>query len=61
MKLSDNDGADYRAHLFREEGGHVPSTAAFYRDEETLALVVGTLDNPQNREQLRCDTCNRIM
>lgn len=48
--LAARDGqADYRVHL---KG--VPNVGAFFRDEEGVALVMGTLDNPLSREHLRC-------
>ena len=52
--LSVRDGqSDYRVHMERLEGV-VPHVGAFFRDDEGVALVMGTLDNPNNREQLRC-------
>ncbi|CAM9810245.1 unnamed protein product [Ectocarpus sp. 6 AP-2014] len=55
-KMDGSDGrGDYRVHLTdRAEGSHGHNTVgAFFRDEEGLALVMGTLDNPQDRHQLR--------
>lgn len=58
--LSDGRG-DYRIHLGSgngEEGSRSSNKlsntlGAFYRDEGGLALVMGTLNNPTNRQQLR--------
>lgn len=41
--------ADYRVHL-----EDFPNVGAFFRDEEGVALVMGTLDSPLSREHLRC-------
>lgn len=60
--LSDGRG-DYRVHLQQHESGsNVDSSntiGAFYRDEDGLALVLGTLDTPKDRQQLRCVTPTR--
>ncbi|CAB1121233.1 unnamed protein product [Ectocarpus sp. CCAP 1310/34] len=55
-KMDGSDGrGDYRVHLADQaEGSHGHNTlGAFFRDEKGLALVMGTLDNPQDRHQLR--------
>ncbi|CAM9776369.1 unnamed protein product [Ectocarpus fasciculatus] len=54
MDGSDGRG-DYRVHLADRAGGNRGhnTVGAFFRDEEGLALVMGTLDNPQDRHQLR--------
>lgn len=59
--LSDGRG-DYRVHLQHHDGGSSSSgdlsntVGCFYRDNEGLAVVLGTLDNPKNRQELRCVT-----
>ncbi|CAM9151364.1 unnamed protein product [Ectocarpus sp. 12 AP-2014] len=52
-KMDGSDGrGDYRVHLADQADGH-NTVGAFFRDDEGLALVMGTLDNPQDRHQLR--------
>lgn len=57
--LSDGRG-DYRIHLQQHEegssGGRSNTVGAFYRDGDGLALVLGTLENPEDRQHLRCVT-----
>lgn len=45
---------DYRIHL--REGGELGSNnvGSFFRDEEWIALVMGTLQNLYSREEVRC-------
>ncbi|CAM9254349.1 unnamed protein product [Laminaria digitata] len=53
VKMDGSDGhGDYRVHLEHSESGS-PTVGAFYRDEEGVALAMGTLQNPQSGEHIR--------
>eukprot|EP00903_Cladosiphon_okamuranus_P010270 g9724.t1 len=64
VKMDGSDGrGDYRVHLGNGDGeegspsgsgtSSLNTVGAFYRDEEGVALVMGTLDNPTDRRQLQ--------
>lgn len=48
---------DYRIHVgdpTGTDGGQENNMGSFYRDDEGIALVMGTWENPHSRHELRC-------